>query len=155
MQPQSRYNFEDPHLAERSNAELHALIAHNVDQACAKDVGPLVALHRRDYARDIIAQARDILVNRGELFSPYDRVRMSFLPWPVSSETAYPGRHANNIQWSQDLVPQPDATHIRRQMRKRYLTTVQEKRALRRTQLASGARTALIIIAGVLLLYLA
>ncbi|HYD60529.1 MAG TPA: hypothetical protein VEC35_09255 [Noviherbaspirillum sp.] len=81
------YLFPMPRLLTYSNAELRDLIASNLDQAHDMTDGTdFNSDVKIDHAQDIIEQARDILLARGEVFTPEEQAQMDFLDWPLSPE---------------------------------------------------------------------
>lgn len=64
------YLFREPDFADMTDAQLHGVIALNLKQAlCMPDGSDFHSDVRRDLAQDRIAQARDILVSRGHIFT--------------------------------------------------------------------------------------
>lgn len=81
------YLFPDRELLGMDNGALRRVISRNLrqanDQTDGSDMDSDVKI---DYVQDIIEQARDILVGRGETFSDEEKESMEFLDWPLTEE---------------------------------------------------------------------
>ncbi|MBA1280329.1 hypothetical protein [Stutzerimonas stutzeri] len=82
------YEFPDPELLSYSNEALRKLIQRELPMAVdhVDGLGGMNHGVQIDHAQDLIDQARDILLDRGETFSQEDRESMPFLSWPLSPE---------------------------------------------------------------------
>lgn len=81
----SSYLFPEPALLNRSSAELRGVIAEHLPGALAMvDDFNGTTDASIDYAQDIIEQARDILIERGESFTDEEKQRMKFLRWSLA-----------------------------------------------------------------------
>lgn len=81
------YHFPEPSLSQMSNEGLLDVIRRRLPQALdmtdGSDINSDVKI---DYAQDLIEQARDLLLERGHVFSEEERQQMSFVIWPLSEE---------------------------------------------------------------------
>ena len=77
------YDFPDESMLSLSCAELRAILAEEIPMV---DGSHRVGFEHVDYAEDIAQQARDLLLDRGEIFSDDEIRRLSFLKWPLSPE---------------------------------------------------------------------
>lgn len=116
------YLFPDPDLLGYSAAQLRTLIHRELPTALFQidGTGGITPVHV-DYAQDLIEQARDLLLDQGETFSPEDVERLSFLSWPVSTEE----------QAKQEALQQEDAARAQsysllNQVRSRALETARK-----------------------------
>lgn len=82
------YLFPDESLIAMTDDELRARIAKNLPMANEQVDGRFeVRPEAIDYAQDIVAQCRDILLSRGACFTQFEREEMQFLRWANSSRT--------------------------------------------------------------------
>jgi hypothetical protein len=81
------YWFPDPALNDRPNEALLAEIADRMGTA-SDHVDGISDLRQEhvDFAQDVIAQCRDILLQRGVEFDELAKAEMSFLRWPSTEE---------------------------------------------------------------------
>lgn len=81
------YLFPDEELLSLSSDDLRQVILANLmdahDQTDGTDYNSDI---RIDSAQDIIEQARDILLARGETFTDEEKCEMPFLSWPLTEE---------------------------------------------------------------------
>lgn len=79
------YEFPNADLPEYSSAELRSLISKELPTAHHQidGIGGISQVHV-DYAQDLIDQARDLLLDRGESFTSEEVDTLSFLTWPLS-----------------------------------------------------------------------
>lgn len=81
------YFFADSTIPDKSDADLFALIQQWLPTAndCVDGIS-LVRDEHIDYAKDIIEQARDVLVSRGVSFTEEMKQKLAFLDWCTPSE---------------------------------------------------------------------
>ena len=79
------YEFPNADLLEYSSAGLRSLISKELPTAQYQidGLGGITQVHV-DYAQDLIEQARDLLLDRGESFTTEEVDALSFLTWPLS-----------------------------------------------------------------------
>lgn len=79
------YEFQNADLLEYSSAELRSLISTELPTAQYQidGLGGVTQVNV-DYAQDLIEQARDLLLDRGESFTSDEVDTLSFLTWPLS-----------------------------------------------------------------------
>ncbi|MGC8213254.1 hypothetical protein [Ralstonia pseudosolanacearum] len=81
------YLFPEPSLQECTNRQLYRLIRANLpyalDQTDGTDLSSDVTI---DHAQDLIEQARDVLISRGEQIPRQLGAKLSFLSWPLRPE---------------------------------------------------------------------
>ena len=78
----SKYLFPEEALEGKTTEELRGIIAKKLSTACHQPDGcDHVMPEVIDYAQDLIRQCRDLLAERGELFSDTDKTAMGFLHW--------------------------------------------------------------------------
>lgn len=82
-----RYLFPRDDFTKMTDRELLDFIQLKIDDALdCTDGSDFHSDIRIDSAQDFIEQARDVLLDRGHVFSACDQERMSFLEWPLSCE---------------------------------------------------------------------
>lgn len=79
------YLFPMPSLESLSTQELQALMVQKLETANLDvDGTDQVTPEAQDYARDIVAQCRDLLLQRGCTFGAQEQARRAFLRWTAS-----------------------------------------------------------------------
>ncbi|RYY74501.1 MAG: hypothetical protein EOO52_13125 [Gammaproteobacteria bacterium] len=111
-----RYLFPDEELFSLSSDDLRRVILESLTDAhdqtdgtdCNSDV-------RIDFAQDIIEQARDIVLARGETFTAEEKCEMHFLSWPLTEE-----------EIAQEFIKKEQEQEALLRVRERWQSTVEK-----------------------------
>ncbi len=101
----SKYLFPEEALEGKTTEELRGIIAERLSMACHQPDGcDHVMPEVIDYAQDLIRQCRDLLAERGQLFSDTDKTAMGFLDWGEQMQL--------DMQQNLEVTPSADKAQV-------------------------------------------